>query len=41
MRGSEMNKMDTKSWVGAELQDSFDEDLELEIDDGRLADELR
>ena len=30
-----------QTWVAAELQDSFDEELELEIDDDRLADELR
>ena len=29
------------SWVEAELQDSFDEELELEIDDERVARELR
>ena len=26
-----------KSWVEAELEDSFDEELEMEIDDDRLA----
>ncbi len=30
-----------KSWVEAELQDSFDEELEMEIDDERIAKELR
>ena len=30
-----------QTWVAAELQDSFDEELELEIDDERLAEELR
>jgi len=29
------------SWVDAELQDSFDEELEMEIDDERIAEELR
>ena len=30
-----------QTWVAAELQDNFDEELELEIDDDRLAEELR
>jgi len=30
-----------KSWVDAELEDSFDEELEMEIDDLRVAAELR
>lgn len=30
-----------KSWVEAELEDSFDEELEMEIDDVRIARELR
>ena len=30
-----------KSWVDAELEDSFDEELEMEIDDERIARELR
>jgi polyphosphate kinase len=30
-----------KSWVEQELEDSFDEELELEIDDHRIAEELR
>ncbi len=30
-----------RSWVEAELQDSFDEELEMEIDDERVAKELR
>jgi polyphosphate kinase len=30
-----------KSWVDAELEDSFDEELEMEIDDARVAHELR
>ncbi|MCT8971482.1 polyphosphate kinase 2 [Microbaculum marinisediminis] len=31
---------DAKSWVEAELQDSFDEELEMEIDDERLMGDL-
>jgi polyphosphate kinase len=42
---SEMSKQlrepNEQTWVAAELQDSFDDELELEIDDDRLADELR
>jgi polyphosphate kinase len=30
-----------KSWVEAELEDSFDEELEMEIDDDRMAADLR
>ena len=30
-----------RSWVDAELEDSFDEELEMEIDDLRVAEELR
>jgi len=30
-----------RSWVDAELEDSFDEELEMEIDDERIAEELR
>jgi hypothetical protein len=30
-----------KSWVDAELEDSFDEELEMEIDDERVARELK
>ena len=30
----------TKSWVEAELEDSFDEELEMEVDDQRIAREL-
>jgi len=30
-----------QSWVDAELEDSFDEELEMEIDDERIAQELR
>ena len=33
--------VDGKSWVEAELEDSFDEELEMEIDDERIAKELR
>jgi len=29
------------SWIDAELADSFDEELEMEIDDGRMPEELR
>ena len=32
--------VDGKSWVEAELEDSFDEELEMEIDDERIAREL-
>ncbi len=32
---------DDQSWVDAELQDSFDEELEMEIDDLRIARELQ
>ena len=32
---------DPKSWVELELEDSFDEELEMEIDDVRIARELR
>jgi polyphosphate kinase len=32
---------DDKTWVEAELEDSFDEELEMEIDDLRVAEELR
>ena len=37
----EMDKDQGKSWIEAELQDSFDEELEMEIDDLRVAEELR
>ena len=30
-----------KSWIEAELQDSFDEELEMEIDDERISEQLR
>ena len=33
--------MSEKSWVDAELEDSFDEELEMEIDDERLVRDLR
>ncbi len=36
-----MNKSKDMTWVEAELQDSFDEELEMEIDDERVARELR
>ncbi len=35
------NQPGSKSWVEAELEDSFDEELEMEIDDLRVAEELR
>jgi polyphosphate kinase 2 len=31
----------TTSWIDAELADSFDEEMEMEIDDGPLSEELR
>jgi len=36
-----MNDEPLKTWVDAELEDSFDEELEMEIDDLRGVDELR
>jgi len=36
-----MNETELKSWVDVELEDSFDEELEMEIDDARVAEELR
>jgi polyphosphate kinase len=33
--------VDLKSWIDAELDDSFDEELEMEIDDLRIAEDLR
>ena len=30
-----------KSWVDAELEDSFDEEFEMEIDDARVGEEVR
>ncbi len=35
------HRPETKSWIEAELEDSFDEELEMEIDDLRIAEELR
>jgi polyphosphate kinase len=37
----DLRKPKEQTWLAAELQDSFDEELELEIDDDRLPDELR
>jgi polyphosphate kinase len=37
----QLREPNEQTWVAAELQDSFDDELELEIDDDRLADELR
>ena len=34
-------KAPSQSWVDAELRDSFDEELEMEIDDQRVTEELR
>ncbi|NND50414.1 MAG: polyphosphate kinase 2, partial [Rhizobiales bacterium] len=31
------NGQDDQSWIDAELQDSFDEELEMEVDDDRIA----
>ncbi|MFO1072884.1 MAG: polyphosphate kinase 2 [Geminicoccaceae bacterium] len=36
-----MERQGTKSWVEAELEDSFDEELEMEIDDERVSEELK
>lgn len=36
-----IDELEHKSWLEAELQDSFDEELEMEIDDERLKQELR
>ncbi len=38
---SEARKPEEMSWVDAELEDSFDEELEMEIDDERISKELR
>jgi len=38
---AEKNRFEPKSWVDAELQDSFDEELEMEIDDERVMADLR
>jgi polyphosphate kinase 2 len=42
MRGMDERKQNTSdiSWIEAELQDSFDEELEMELDDQRIAREL-
>ena len=40
-RKSGNGKSKTKSWVEAELEDSFDEELEMEIDDARVSEEVR
>jgi|GEM_PF-2695540 len=39
MTDTEPKTVDT-SWIDAELQDSFDEELEMEIDDLRIAQDL-
>lgn len=39
--GTDFREPKDKSWVEAELEDSFDEELEMEIDDERIARELR
>ena len=38
---SEKGEPGGQSWIDAELEDSFDEELEMEIDDERIARELR
>ena len=38
---NEPQDIEGQSWVDAELQDSFDEELEMEIDDERVSEELR
>ena len=38
---SEARELEEKTWVDAELEDSFDEELEMEIDDQRISKELR
>ena len=38
---SNRRELEEKSWVEAELEDSFDEELEMEIDDERIARELK
>jgi len=40
MTDTEPKTVDT-SWIDAELQDSFDEELEMEIDDLRIAEDLK
>ena len=37
----ESREVKEQTWVEAELQDSFDEELEMEIDDERVSRELR
>ncbi len=39
--GKDLREATDQSWVEAELEDSFDEELEMEIDDERIARELR
>lgn len=39
--GDKLDKLAATSWIDAELEDSFDEELELELDDNRVARELR
>ena len=41
MTQDDTNDAATRSWVEEELQDSFDEELEMELDDERIARELR
>ena len=38
---TETRDLPEQSWVEAELEDSFDEELEMEIDDERISKELR
>ena len=38
---SNRRELEDKSWIEAELEDSFDEELEMEIDDERIARELK
>ncbi len=38
---SERDKKRTVGWVASDLQDSFDEELEMEMDDDRIPEELR
>ena len=40
-KGKVEGKSVDRSWIEAELEDSFDEELEMEIDDERIARELR
>ena len=39
--GKEAGKAKEKTWVDAELEDSFDEELEMELDDERVIQKLR